>query len=320
MRKKIGKEDWEDYSGEVKKFTGFKPVKYEWEGCLGCLTLNKELPKHPFFNFLRKCRTRKCTTHNEVNNCAFCSRFPCTNTVANSKFTREKISEKLGRIIDDKTYDGYIKMFDSMTNLKKIRSIIPDNQIKNPKPIYKKSDITKLRGEFKNQEYKILYEKLLEIANSNLGIKGIDTVSGLENYNLRNNFLWRFLWIIGLHGKVEGNNLSIDSATLYENRKPISLPSNGDQWKIYFDILAEFGINTELEIKTDKLYTPGGYMRALIPKINKPAYMIKMNLDPNFQEYQFFKALKEILSELQEKTGKRAFSNFKKLNFNPILS
>jgi hypothetical protein len=48
--------------------------------------------------------------------------------------------------------------------------------------------------------------------------------------------------------------------------------------------------------------------------------MIKMNLDPNFQEYQFFKALKEILSELQEKTGKRAFSNFKKLNFNPILS
>ncbi len=319
MRKKIGKEYWEEYSEEVKKYTGFKPIKYEWEGCVGCLTPNEELPKHPFFNFLKKCRTRKCTIYNDVYNCAYCSRFPCENTVANINFTNEKISEKLGSTIDDKTYDRYVKMFDSMTNLKKIRSNLPKDQIKNPKLIHKKTDITKLKAEFKNQKYNKLYEKLLEIAASNLGIKGIDTVSGLENYKLRKEFLWKFIWLIGLHGKIEGSDLSIDSATLYENRKPISLPNNEDQWKIYFDILKEFGISTELEIKTHKLYTPGGYMRALIPKTNNPAYIIKMNLDPNLRKYQIFKVLNEILSELQEKSGKRAYTNFTKLNFNPIL-
>jgi hypothetical protein len=320
MRKKIGKDDWEEYSEEVKKYTGFKPVKYEWEGCLGCFTPNEELSKHPFFNFLRKCRTRKCGTNNEVDNCAYCSRFPCMNTVASNNFTREKISEKLGTTIDDKKYDRYIKIFDSMTNLKKIRSTLPKDQIKDPKPITKKIDITKLKGEFQNQEFNKVYKKLLEIANSDLGIKGIDTVSGLENYKSRKEFLWRFIWIFILFGNIQGNNLSIDSGTLYENRKPISLPNNEDQWKIYFNILTEFGINTELEIKTDKLYTPGGYMRALIPKTKKPAYILNMKLDPNYYKYQFFKILNELLSELQKKTEKRAFSNFKKLNFNPLLS
>ncbi len=320
MRKKIDKEDWEEYSEEVKKYIGFKPTKYEWEGCVGCLTPNEELPKHPHYNFLKKCRTRKCGNYNEINNCAYCGRFPCANTVAKNNFTREKISEKIDSTIDDKTYERYIKMFDAMTNLKKIRSDLHDNQIKNPKPISKKTDIIKLKGEFKNKNFSRIYEKFIEIANSNLSIKGIETVAGYEQYLLRKDFLWRFIWIFGLHGEIKEKDLRIDSITLYENRKPITLPSNEEQWKRYFNILTQFGIYAELEIKTDKLYTPTGYMRVKIPQTNKPTYIIKMKVDPNLQKYQFFKVLNEITSELQIKTGKHAFINFKKLNFNPLLS
>jgi hypothetical protein len=242
------------------------------------------------------------------------------NTVANENFTRERISEKIGHNIDDKTYDRFIKVFDSKTNLKKIRNTLSKDQIKDPKPISKKSEIVKLKEGFKSQEYSKVYKKLLEIANSNLGIIGIDTISGLENFKLREKFLWRFIWIFGLFGKIKDKSLSIDSLTLYENRKPISLPSNEDQWKTYFDILAEFGIKVELEIKTDKLYTPGGYMRAKIPRTNEAAYILKINLDPDLEKYQYFNVLNKILSELRIKTGKRAFNHFKKLNFNPILS
>ena len=320
MRKKIAKEDWEDYSKEVKKYTGFKPIKYEWEGCVGCLTPNEELPKHPFYGFLKNCRTRKCGTYNEVNNCAYCGRFPCANTVARNDFTKEKVSEKLESNIDDKTYERYIKMFDAMTNLKKIRHDLDNNEIKNPKLVSKKTDIAKLKGEFKNKNYSKIYEKFLEIANSNLGIKGIDTVAGYEQYLVRKDFLWRFIWMFGLSGKINENNLRIDSVTLYKNRKPISLPSNEEQWEMYFNILSLFGIHAELEIKTDELYTPGGYMRVKTPKTNEPAYLIKMKVNPNLQKYQFFKTLNEILSELQNKTGKRAFTNFKKLDFNSLLS
>ncbi|MFX1418073.1 MAG: DUF3795 domain-containing protein [Promethearchaeota archaeon] len=315
MRKKISKENWEEYSDEIKKYTGFKPVKYEWEGCFGCLTPNGELPKHPFYGFLKNCRTRKCGIYNEVDNCAYCGRFPCANTVARNDFTRENISEKIKSTIDDKTYDRYIRMFDSMTNLKKIRSDLHDSQIKNPKSVSEKTEIAKIKGEFKNKNYHKIYEKFIEIANSNLGIKGIDTVAGYEHYLIRKDILWRLFWIFGLYGKINENNLNIDSITLYENRKPISLPSNEEQWKLYFDILSKFGIFAELEIKTDRLYTPGGYMRVKIPQTNKSAYMIKMKVNIDLQKYQFFKILNEILSELQIKAGKHAFVKFKKLDF-----
>ncbi|MFX0155693.1 MAG: DUF3795 domain-containing protein [Candidatus Hodarchaeota archaeon] len=320
MRKKIGKERWEQYSEEIKKYIGFKPIKFEWEGCVGCLIPNEELPNHPHYNFLKKCRTRKCGIYNEVNNCAYCGRFPCANTVASNNFTREKITEKLGTNIDDKTYESYIKMFDSMTNLKNIRKNLHNNQIKNPKPISKKNDIPKLKGEFKNKNFAKIYEKFIEIARSNLRIIGIDTVSGYEQYLIRKDVLWRLMWIFGLYGNIKENDLIIDSVTLYENRKPITLPINEEQWKVYFDILKQFGIYVELEIKTDKLYTPTGYMRVKDPKTNKPAYIIKIKVNADLQKYQFFKVFNEIISKLQIKAGKRAFTNFKKLNFNPLLS
>ncbi|MBY8989043.1 MAG: DUF3795 domain-containing protein [Candidatus Lokiarchaeota archaeon] len=317
--KKIAEEDWDDYSKQVKNFTGFKPIKYEWEGCVGCSTPTDELPSHPFFNFLKKCRTRKCGQHNEIPNCAYCGRFPCANTVASNNFTKEKVSERLGKEINDDEYERYIHMFDAMSNLKKIRSEINESQIKNPKPMVHQPEISKLSGEFKSESFKFVYDKLFEIANSNLGIKGIDTVAGLELHKIREEFLWRFLWIIGLFGIIEGDNLSIESATLYDNRKPISLPNNEEGWNLNFNVLSEFGISAQLEILTDKLYTPGGYMRAKVPKTNESAYIIRMRVSPNLQKYPFFKILNEIITELQEKTRKRAYSNFKKLNFNQIL-
>jgi hypothetical protein len=319
MRQKVAEEDWEHYTEKIKRYTGYKPVKYEWEGCVGCLTPTENFPSHPFFNLLKNCRTRKCAQYTEVPNCAYCGRFPCANTVVRKDYTKEKISEKLGREITDEEYEHYIKMFDGMGNLNKIRSKLSDTQIKNPKLVSHRPEITELTGIFKNDNIKFIYEKLTEMAYSNLGIKGIDTISGFELYKERRDFLWRFLWIIGLFGNIEDDRLSIDSATLYENRKPLSLPKNEEEWKIFFKILSEFGIITELEIKTDELYTPGGYMRVKIPRSNEHAYIIKMKTLPILQKYPFFKDLSDLLSKLQDASGKRAFSNFKKLNLNPIL-
>lgn len=210
-------------------------------------------------------------------------------------------------------------MFDAMENLNEIRNKLNDSQIKNPKPVVHKPNIPKLTGEFKKEGFKFVYGKLLEIANSKLKIKGIDTVAGLEIYKTREEFLWRFLWIVVLFGEIAGNKLRIDSATLYDNRKPISLPSNEEDWNLYFDILSEFGISVELEILTDNLYTPGGYMRAKTPKTNEPAYVITMKGSSDLQKFPFFEIMNQMLTELQKKTGKRGFSNFRKLNFNSLL-
>jgi len=60
-------------------------------------------------------------------------------------------------------------------------------------------------------------------------------------------------------------------------------------------------------------------MRAKLPKTNEAAYIIKMKVSSDLQKFPFFKVMNEMLSILQKKTGKRAFSNFKELNLNPLL-
>ncbi|MFX0077576.1 MAG: hypothetical protein ACFE96_19190, partial [Candidatus Hermodarchaeota archaeon] len=262
---------------------------------------------------------RKCGQHNEILSCAYCGRFPCSNTVASYRFTKEKVSQKLGKKVSDDEYSRYVRMFDSMTNLNEIRTGLKDTQIKDPKLVKHERKIPKLSGTFKKDDFKFVYDKLIEIANSNLGIKGIDTVSGLELYKKREEFLWRFLWLIGTLGDVKEKELSIDSSTLYDNRKPISLPNNEEQWKVIFKVLKEFGIDAELEIKTDKLYTPGGYMRAKIPKTNEPAYILKMKTSAKLQEIPFFKTLNEMLLELEKTSGKQAFTKFRKLEFKSVV-
>lgn len=319
MRQKVAEEDWENYAEKVKTYTGYKPVKYEWEGCVGCLYPTENFPSHPFFNLLKNCRTRKCAQYNEVPNCAYCRRFPCVNSVIRKDYTKEKVSKKLGREITDEEYEQYVKMFDGIGNLNKIRSRLLSAQIRNPKSVSHPPEIKELTRTFKNDNIKFIYEKLTEVANSNLGIKGIDTISGFDLYKERKDFLWRFLWIIGIFGNIEDDQLSIDSITLYENRKPLSLPKNEEEWKTFFEILSKFGINTELEIKTDELYTPGGYMRVKIPRSNEPAYIIKMKTLPILQKYHFFNDLSDLLLKLQDTSGKRAFSDFKKLNLNSII-
>ena len=320
VRQKVAEEDWEEYSQRIKTYTGYKPVKYEWEGCIGCHTPTDELPSHPFYNFLKKCRTRKCGQYNDIPNCAYCGRFPCANTVASDRFSREKVSKKLGKEVSDEEYEHYIKMFDSMTNLKEIQSKLKDTQIKNPKPVDYKREIPESTGTLKDESFKFVYDVLIKIANSNLGIKGVDTVSGLELYKEREEFIWRFLWLIGTLGDVNERELSIDSGTLYDNRKPISLPNNEEHWKIIFNILKEFGIEVELEIKTDKLFTPGGYMRAKVPNSNEPAYILKMKTSSKLQKIPFFKTLNKMLLELEKTSGKRVFSNFRKLDFKSIMN
>lgn len=74
-----------------------------------------------------------------------------------------------------------------------------------------------------------------------------------------------------------------------------------------------------MDVLTDDLYTPGGYMRAITPKTKEPTYKIKLNVSTSLQKASFFKVLNEMFSNLQKKTGKRAYSHFKKLDLTPLL-
>ncbi|MHA2169894.1 MAG: DUF3795 domain-containing protein [Candidatus Kariarchaeaceae archaeon] len=321
-RQKIKPEDWEAYSKQIKKYIGYKPAKYEWEGCLGCHTPDEDFPKHPHYGFLKGCRTRKCVIHNEIKTCAHCNRFSCGNTVTTDAYSKEKMTEKLGDTISNGEYKQYIRMFDSMTHLQELRSGFDEDEIKEPKVIVADMHLEKFPEKMKSQnQYYDLYCTLRSIIASDFHLTNIDTIAGNVRAQERRQFILRLLWILGLFGEMlDQNRIKIDSVTLHEHKKPMKIPSNEKNWQVYFDILKDLGMDMQLDILTNQIYTPGGWMREKIPKTNDPAYYLIIDLDTKRVMPEFFITLQKYVKTLDKSYKRGAFSQFSKLNMSKLVS
>ncbi|MHA2251124.1 MAG: DUF3795 domain-containing protein [Candidatus Kariarchaeaceae archaeon] len=321
-RQKVNAEDWETYGQKIKKYVGYMPIKYEWEGCLGCQTPDEDLPNHPHYGFLKKCRTRKCVIHNEITTCAHCTRFPCSNTVTSSGYTKEKISKKLGESVSDEAYKLYIRQFDSMTHLESLHISLDKASLQEPKPHGVGVTIKDFPHGLQSSQYDYLdlFKALRNIVQSNFLLEDTDTMAGYELVQERRQFILRLFWILGLYGDLlDGGKLKIDSISMYENRKPITLPSNEKNWQIYLDVLEDFGIHAQLEVVTDQLYTPGGYMRVKIPQTNEPSYYLSLDLDTNRMSGNFFKNLQKYIGFLNDTSKRGAFSQFCKFDMQKLV-
>ena len=66
-------EEFEQYKKSAKRILGYMPMKTP---CLMCQTSDEEIPKRTKLP-PRSCLVRRCVDKIGVENCAYCSRFPC---------------------------------------------------------------------------------------------------------------------------------------------------------------------------------------------------------------------------------------------------
>ena len=164
-----------------------------------------------------------------------------------------------------------------------------------------------------------LYKKLSKFFDSDFDIKNTDTIAGQERMVSRRDFILRFLWLIGLRAKMENSeDVEIDSVTLNKFRKKLKLPTNEDGWKSAFSLLKPLGIKGSLEILTDRLYTPGGWMREIVPGTREAAYRVHFSFGKKLGGLDFFKSLKQYTEALDKKYGNRSFSRFSRLDFDVL--
>jgi hypothetical protein len=309
---------WDSYIKEVKKYTGYTPTKLEWEGCVGCQIPNQELPKQLQYNFLKGCKTRTCAFESNIQTCGHCTRFPCGNSVTErtgKNYTRETLEKKLGEPITDEAYEKYVSVFDAMTNIDEIRSTLKKGDFVEPMTVeLKQSTRKQLPDTLQDVEHLQLYKTLSKILDSKHGVKNTDTIAGQDRLSSRREFITRLLWVIGLKGQMKETKMQISSIDLNEYRKKLKLPINEEGWKSVFSFLKPLGIQGSLEILTDKLYTPGGWMREVVPGTREAAYNLHLTFAKKLGQ-KFYDTLKEYVLALDKKHGKRSYSYFSKLDF-----
>ncbi len=311
--------DWEPFVEDVKKYIGYVPAK---NPCHGCQTPNENLAKDVgVHNFLRGCAARKCAFDNEIENCAYCSRYPCDQIEAlNRGNRREDAERRVGESIPADKYESYIRVFEGKKTLDEIRSSLRPDEIQEVKTIELKPpriipfpDVT---PEQKESEFKTLHEVLSQIMDSRLGLKDADTLAGKELLERHRNVLSRLLWIAALYGKLEGSQLYIDAITINTYKKGTSgFPTTESGWLRWLEVISEAGIGGELEyanINKSDLISPIGWLRERIHGSNEPAWWLKISFHDTLGGAATLRTLSSYVSEIDKRFGKQAYGRFKK--------
>jgi hypothetical protein len=317
VRRNQNPEEWDSYSEDVKKYVGYSPTK---NPCHGCQTPTENLSKDVgVHNFLRGCDARKCAFHNDIRNCAYCSRYPCDKIKSlNVNNNREDTEQRIGEPIPDDKYLTFVRIFEGQKNLDEIRSNLSPGEIHEVKTVEKKLPKIVAFPEVKSQyvEYQALHGALISIIASELGLVDTDTVAGQEMLRKRRAVLLRLLWIAILHGTLDENTLSVDSISINTYKKGTSgFPTTEGGWKRWLEILSSIGIQGEMKfapLDKSELFSPMGWLRERIPRTNEPVWHLEISLKKKLGGAESLKLLYSYVKQIDNEYGKRAYSRFTK--------
>jgi len=317
VRRNQTEEEWESFAEDVKKYVGYSPTQ---NPCHGCQTPNEKLAKDVgVHNFLRGCSARKCAFHNEIRNCAFCSRYPCDKINAlNVSNSREQAEQRLGESMPDDKYQSFVRIFEGKKTLDEIRKGLSSDQIQEVKTTEQKPPkiIAFPTVEKKHLRYKTLHDALSTILSSKLGFIDIDTLAVQEMLDSRRAVLIRLLWILANFGLLDGETLSVDSITINNHKKGTSgFPTTEGGWIRWLEILSKTGIRANLilaPIEKSELITPIGWLRDRLPGSNVPGYHVTVSFDNLLGGLESLKLLHTFATQLDDAYGKKAFAAFKK--------
>ncbi|UCH38278.1 MAG: DUF3795 domain-containing protein, partial [Candidatus Bathyarchaeota archaeon] len=120
-RKTMSPEEFEQYRNNAKRILGYMPIKTP---CLTCQTPDSQIPKGSKLPN-RRCLIRQCANKSELENCAYCARFPCDAVEASGGvWTREVIEKKLGTTISDEEYTIFVEPFEGIKRLETVRATL----------------------------------------------------------------------------------------------------------------------------------------------------------------------------------------------------
>ena len=310
-RKDMTAEEFEQYRSNAKKILGYMPIKTP---CVTCQTPDAKIPKESKLPN-RKCLIRQCVDKTGVENCAYCSLFPCDTLKATAgAWNREIIEAKLGASVSEDEYHMFIEPFEGIRRLSAVRASLKSDEIVEPAKAQASAariaDFPK-NLPFSKQDvaaFKAVHMLLANLANSNLGLQGSGSFAQQHKLENLKAHVLRFLWLFGNYGKEQNQRLVVDAETYIANRggeKSLAIWSFVEG--TVFKVLSDFGVCCErvaLEsVASEDLTTGTGYLR-------RKGWFMAVSFEENIGGAAALKALQTYVQRLDKKYGTRAFHRF----------
>ena len=294
-----------------KKYLNIRLSPEKLRLCDGC-----NLPDEKRKVYYLNCRVRKCAIRNGIENCAYCSAYPCQDVLNIHEIqvpnAREKIEDQLGTPIPQKDYLTFIKPYEGIKQLNEIHNSLESGDIIKMTHVSVIPVITPLPEDLRfTIEEKSAYRQIYQILSS---LEVYKNVSYARQSVLKKNRkqLLKLLWTFGRFGELrkEGGMHFKLSSKDYANQKISSYHSKVQD---YFHLLEKYGVQCEIvSIKGKRWLTTGGALR-------KEGWLMKMSFTKNLDNDSTFKALRNYTMLLNEKYSKNAFRYFSRADMRVLF-
>jgi len=255
------------------------------------------------------CHVRKCAVKNDVENCAFCSSFPCEDVpkVSVSSDRREQIEKERGNKISEQDYLAFIEPYEGMKHLIAIRESIASVQIKEMRKIAYQPRIVAFPENLSLPSNKIKTLRAIHQLLSSLGAE--EDISFAREILLKKKRLYclKLLWAFGMFGKFENRDspyLKLDSQS-YTNQKINSMYSVVVG---YLQILEKFGVNCKI------IPLQGYQWKTQTGALRKEGWYFTLMFKKELGGRLGLKIMQEYAKQLHEQNNKTAFRNFSAAN------
>jgi len=320
-------EQYEDYKVGCKNTLGFSPSG-PFQNCVGCQTPEDEWPKGTRIPF-KNCSIRLCVLKSNLNNCAFCSRFPCDSIkLKANEWSKEKVEKRMNKKTSDEDYKKYISPFEAYRRLEAIHSKLSPDQIISVVTLpLLETTVIAFPDSLENIEigiqfFKEVHELILKISKSNLGLEDIDTYAQQVSLKTKIKHLIRFLWIIGNQAiyKKEEQTILLDAKPFIKNRfSETALGAWSYMENFVLKKFKEFGIICEfIQLSKEKIgpkgwITPTGALR-------DRNWQMKITFTEELSGNETFQALQFYTRKLDKEYGKHSFRYFAKADMRVLLN
>jgi hypothetical protein len=297
-------EDRKRCSWGWQKYLNIKLSPEKLRPCDGC-SIPDDIRKIYYLN----CHVRKCAMINNIENCAYCSAYPCHEVMnihsLQKPGAKERIEARIGFSIPGEDYLAIIEPYEGIKHLNEIRQTIGAEEIVEIKRFSVLPKIVAFPNDLPYSKDEIFdYQNLHQIIAT---LEVSEQISFARKLTLEKNRkqLLKILWAFGRFGKSKKDNESYLALTseVYSSQQISAYYSKVQH---YIERLESYGVHCEIVPlqKTDWV-TPTGALR-------KTGWLMKLTIDEKIGGSLTIKALKNYALKLYNKYGKNAFRCFSK--------
>jgi hypothetical protein len=293
--------DREKCSNGWHRYHGFRLSPEKLLRCEGCLVPNEE---DPIRYWKTGCRIRRCAVKNGVENCAYCSDYPCQDVKANCAYIdRERIAARLGAPIPEVDYLAFIEPYEGVKHLDRVRrSLRPKDIVKADKVSVVSRAVAfpdDLRlGKKEETALRAVHKLIAKVGTA----RGISHARQEVLAKARKDIL-KMLWAFGFEGtpkKKDGLHLEIDGDT-YLTQK---IHSSFSKLESYIHTLKKHGVRCKhVPLEKEGWLTPKGALRG-------KGWHLELSFADNAGGPPALRALQRYASRLDKRHGKNAFRYF----------